>query len=192
MVLLSNDVQPRLMVQHIIDLAILKKVPILVVADLRNLIKKNCGIRSVAMGIKNPAVANNLLNIVNCVQNIFKGISFPEEHINFNRSFVINTEQKQPEEKMDTTTVDTENKMCSDNNLTHSSIYLAIREKCGRVFIPEVRKKIEFNEILSKEESNELNIQFQGIKSKYKSVKVKRLKKDSSRRKKKINSLKKS
>lgn len=192
MVLLSNDVQPRLMVQHVIDLAILKKIPILVVSDLRNLIKYHCGIRSVALGINTPAVANNLLHIVNCVQNIFKSISFPEEHTNFNRSFVINTEQKPAEEKMDTITVDTENQMCSDKNLTCNSIYLATRENCGRVFIPEVKKKIQLNEILSKEERNELTIQFQGKKSKYKSLKVKRLKKDSSRSKKKITSLKKS
>ncbi|VEN49061.1 unnamed protein product [Callosobruchus maculatus] len=43
-VLIAGDVQPRLMVQHIVDMAVLYKIPILVFNQLRDVLKSTCGL----------------------------------------------------------------------------------------------------------------------------------------------------
>lgn len=190
-VVISSDVQPKLMVQHIIDQTVMKKIPILIVSNLRKLTKIYCGISSVALGITEKCTGSLVL-IKSCVEQLFKKISPPEDHVNFDRLQLINNfNQRIEETKNDMKETDCDKSVKNEEQIM-SSIYLKIDGHSGRVFIPEAKKEIvQHNSFANKSyiKAHGKIDKKSGVK--YKSLKVKRFKGDISRAKKKIKSLKK-
>ncbi|KAF7266645.1 uncharacterized protein LOC143206797 [Rhynchophorus ferrugineus] len=195
-ILLSDDIEPKLLVQHIIDQAVLNKVPILVVPDLRNILKQKCGIASIAL-----ALSNN--EKYACLQTKIEEISIhypiPTNHIHYNRlqSIKMPSENKQATQLTETDTnilqvndsKNTENKnTIADQPITalNKSLYLIRTDKERRVFIPQQKKDQPTLMQLEK-----LPFSFNNNPELYKALKVKRSKQNKNRLKVKINALKK-
>ncbi|CAH2017130.1 unnamed protein product [Acanthoscelides obtectus] len=86
-VLIAGDVQPRLMVQHIIDNAVLYKTPILIFAQLRDTLKDRCGVSSACIAIsKNLPSESKLILVKEVVETIFMKCPPPINHINYKRA----------------------------------------------------------------------------------------------------------
>ncbi|VEN49062.1 unnamed protein product [Callosobruchus maculatus] len=196
-VLIAGDVQPRLMVQHIVDMAVLYKIPILVFNQLRDVLKSTCGVSSACIGIsKNVASDSKLRLIKETVEIIFEKCPPPVNHINFKRSLDSVTSEKK--DIKDTT--QKSKKLKVDEETIQKSLLL---EKVGTepAFVPpkiieKDKKTMEVESIkndfipLSLSQSDQNNIA-KGIKKAYKHLKVKRIKGDINRNKKKIKHLKK-
>lgn len=194
-VLISKDVQPKLMVQHVIDLAILRKIPVLIVEGLRKLIQSKCGISSVTFGVKNDASSNSLLKINKCVQKLFKHITPPTNNIyHENNCF---KSDKFESEDMEVAEVDKVSDLC--DNLTEKQMkelyYLKVSNGGQRAFVPERNIDSQKSDIIPIEFSDFDAVSKQKcdtkMNKKYKSLKVKRLKSDAARLKKKIKNIKK-
>lgn len=186
-VLIAGDIQPRLMVQHVIDQSILHKIPVLIVQKLRNLTKIYCGISCVILGFdKVVDIPKSSAIMVGCINELFTSITPPKDHINSIRSHnLIVSEEK----KYESTQVvsDTDVQLAEKPK---DSIYLKNTGTGSRAFIPVPRKEVE---------SSAMDIDFIEVPhiptkvgaSQYRSLKVKRLKNDLARTKRKIKILKK-
>ncbi|CAH0563316.1 unnamed protein product [Brassicogethes aeneus] len=83
-VLISSDVQPRLMVGHVIDMCVLNNCNVLIVEELRNKLKATCGFNSVVVGFKRSIHINSDLNFVLVeVKHISQHHPVPTDHINY-------------------------------------------------------------------------------------------------------------
>nr|CAI5858865.1 unnamed protein product [Callosobruchus analis] len=86
-VLIAGDVQPRLMVQHIIDIAVLYRTPVLIFSELRVILKSTCGVSSSCLGVsKNMADDSKLRLVKQTIETIFEKSPPPVNHINYKRS----------------------------------------------------------------------------------------------------------
>lgn len=197
-VLISNDVHPKLMVQHVLDMTVIKNVPTLIIPNLRNLTKTHCGINSVILGIQNNVPGTNSLSeIQNISEQIFNSITPPTNLLNSNRSLISNNEPQNVDEQNnlieDEKSNQNFNSSCEDER--DHSYYLIKKDNNLRAFIPEGKKQAPINETILMETKNMFeeagNLQ-QKLFKKYKPLKVKRVKSDSSRQRKKIKILKKS
>lgn len=75
-VLIASDVSPRLLVKHVMDMCVIKNVPVLVVPQLREVLKQRAGMSAVAFGVKDDG---DLL--AQTVKNIHMNYPVPEDHI---------------------------------------------------------------------------------------------------------------
>lgn len=161
-VLISSDIQPRFMVQHIIDEAVLYKIPIIIFDNLRDFVYKICGIRSAVIGIsKNISPESKLSLIKENVIQIFEKCPPPIKHINYNRlrqngsseiqenaadvskqeNKLNNNSNREYEMEISPQIEDGRNdestKHESENNDPKPSLYLKRESKDKRVFVPE-------------------------------------------------------
>lgn len=79
-VLIASDVSPRLLVKHVIDMCVIKNLPVLVVPELRQILLQRAGVTGVVFGVKN----NNLLT--QTIKDIHMNYPVPEDHIHYFRS----------------------------------------------------------------------------------------------------------
>lgn len=86
-IVLIADVKPRMVVKHIVEMAVLKSVPVLVVSTLKQILKDSCGLESMAFAIKKSVPdTSTLARIVNTVVEISKNYPPSANHINLTRS----------------------------------------------------------------------------------------------------------
>ncbi|XP_057659467.1 ribonuclease P protein subunit p38-like [Diorhabda carinulata] len=204
-ILISSKVQPRLLVQHIIDLAVLYNVPILCLNNLCERMKSVTGIQTVCFGIsKNNCNDSKYKLIVEKIESIFKKIPPPKSHINYGRSidsFKIQKESKEIEEEK-------REKIEINEAEIRKSVYLKRPDDNSRAFVPvmEEKKKIlamdvdqtgflAFTEELVEKINGDSKINISKKKTKsraqYKALIVKRLKGDNNRNQRKIRRMKK-
>lgn len=138
-VLVAKEVEPHLMVQHLIDQCVLCSVNILVVNNLKTITKQLLGFASAALGLKNTKESDSKFNvIVATVTNLAKSYPVPEDHINYKRNktniFNISDEDlEMAEVKQKVNPVLNEAKMKE----IKKSVYLTRDSKSQRVFVPE-------------------------------------------------------
>ncbi|KAI4456276.1 hypothetical protein MML48_8g00010465 [Holotrichia oblita] len=182
-VLLANDVEPHLMIKHVIDLCILKLVPILVVSDFKEFLKEVLGISAaaIAFGKDVDCDAKNE-TIVGAINQIFLNYPIPESHVSFNNgSLNFLNALHVSEEKVDA-------KQESD-----AKVYLYRDRKSSRVFIPR-NSNVNYNE---KQRMDRMEVDSSGFLSfnddaseDYKSLIVKQVVNNPNRNKRKLEMLK--
>ncbi|KAH1016176.1 hypothetical protein HUJ04_007444 [Dendroctonus ponderosae] len=204
-VLITDDVKPKLMVEHLIDQCVLFRIPTLVVPNLRTKLEKICGFSSIAIGFTQPVKYED---IQQTIEKLWVKCPVPREHINFKRSvdrmdvIVIN-------ETLDTSIVKASESKANEHmdvpnspmSVTEcSSIYLYRKGKGERAFVPEKSSdeyknssKMDTDESGFLSFSNGQNIcnQTEENSDKYIPLKVKKIRGDSNRRKRKIEEMKK-
>lgn len=85
-VLVDSNVQPRLLVQHIIDEAVLYNVPVVVVSSLRDVFKSKCGISGAAVAFKKSIKPDSTLGLIQqTIHNIYENYPVPKTHIHYHR-----------------------------------------------------------------------------------------------------------
>ncbi|KAG5875501.1 hypothetical protein JTB14_036947 [Gonioctena quinquepunctata] len=192
-VLISGDVHPIIMVQHLIDLAVLYRTPVLVIDNLRNLLKDHTGISSLVLGIHKKTSKSSLSSMKKTIYDLFEKFPCPKNHINYNRSI-----KKQINEKMDSSsnvkTVEPYIKICDDK--IRAEVHLKRENKQKRVFVPLIIEEVKQSPKMQIDETDFIAFSDEPIEKKvvkplYKSLIVKRLKGDSNRNKRKIDTLKK-
>ncbi|KAL3272705.1 hypothetical protein HHI36_014169 [Cryptolaemus montrouzieri] len=137
-VLIHKDC-PKLLVDHIVDLAILHNVPLLVVSELKDILKEYCGLESLVIAIKTTDIKPNLSKIVKVVKEISENYPPPAQHINSKRI-------EQDNNNYQISEVDTQLKNTNFVEKTRESTKI---QKCHlyrttvneRTFIPENSKK---------------------------------------------------
>uniref|UniRef100_A0A1Y1N6Z2 Ribosomal protein eL8/eL30/eS12/Gadd45 domain-containing protein n=1 Tax=Photinus pyralis TaxID=7054 RepID=A0A1Y1N6Z2_PHOPY len=189
-VLISDDVEPKFIVKHVVDICVLHKVPILVVPNLKNLLKEVMNLPSLVVAFKRTKLDYSRVNGV--IKEIYRNYPPPKDHIHSNRDFEDNA--------MD---VSESNSDSEDPQLP--SLYLQ-RTSSERVFIPQPSRrresidsdlKVKGEEFLSFETERPIQLtpavseaRKEG-KVSYKSLLLKRVASDKNRDIKKIVQLKK-
>lgn len=185
-VLIASDVSPRLLVKHVVDMCIIKNVPILVIPELRQTLQQRFGVSSVAFGVK----SNDFL--VEVLKNVHVNYPVPEDHIHYLRMLEHDAEKDSErvvveEVQMEETDNDDEKE---DAN---KDLYLYRTSKHERVFKPAKSEgKVENAAAVSKPDvgfvSLDVGVEKTDQKSNYKALIVKRLKgnKDREKRKREI------
>nr|CAH7740046.1 unnamed protein product [Callosobruchus chinensis] len=195
-ILIAGDVQPRLMVQHIVDMAVLYKTPILIFSQLRDVLKSCCGVSSSCIGIsKNVSSGTKLRLIKHIIETIFEKCPPPVNHINFKRS---SDSVMSDNKRVAKDSTQKSKQLEFDEDAIQKTLHL---EKVGTepTFVPQkiVEKDKERMEVgFIKDDFIPLSLSDQidtakGVKKTYKHLKVKRIKGDLNRNKKKIKHLKK-
>lgn len=192
-VLITSDVTPQLMVRHVVDMAVLTSTPVLVMPDLRKILKSCCGLSSVSLGVKKDVLNNSgLCVIVKQVKEIYGHYPVPKDHINYHR---INVEDSKDVEMVESSGNKTNvGKLDSEEEF----VYLQRTNNGKRAFVPELS---EFsgrmvNETVAgssdgflafnQDENKSINM----TKKQYKSLVIKRLKGNKDREKRKQEQLK--
>ncbi|CAH1116199.1 unnamed protein product [Phaedon cochleariae] len=190
-VLITSDVLPRIMVQHLVDMAVLKNIPILAVDNLRSLLKTQCGIGSVALAIHREIPTESKLNLIkDLVHTLFTTCSVPVNHINYKRS-IDNHVAAHPQPNI---TKQKEPKIPVDENAIRQLVHLKRQNQHSRTFKPELSTIDKKVTKLQVDETGFLAFSDDPVEEKplkhYKSLIVKRLRGDKNRNKRKMKSLK--
>lgn len=91
--LIADDVYPQMLVRHITDLAVLQQTPTLVVRNLRNILLTKLGVSSTVLAIKKSVFNDRTVEIAKVIKQISKNYPTPDDHVNFNRSGMLNEVQ---------------------------------------------------------------------------------------------------
>lgn len=192
-VLITADVKPKLMVEHVIDQSVLMRIPVLVVPELREVLKKTCRISSVTI-----AFTDKYTEVCEAIEQIAVKYPIPMNHIHFNRItsdasvIVIDDSVMDINEEEDKNSSE---QNCDDKQEKPSTegIYLFRKSITERVFVPE--KSSEQIKNLGHMQLDSMEFLPFGVSlaptlPKYKSLMVKRMKGDVNRTKRKITQIK--
>ncbi|KAK4874078.1 hypothetical protein RN001_013438 [Aquatica leii] len=186
-VLISADVDPKFLVKHIVDMCVLRKVPVLAVPNLKNILKEVTGLVGVTIAFK---CNTNYAVIDEKIKQLYKNYQPLIAHIS------THTESNE-ETQMEV--------VHKDNKPSQTNVYLYRKSKTQRVFIPELSVKRDSlstfiqtgNESLDfiSLGDNPVKIDTKkevrtGTKVSYKSLLLKRVTSNKNRDKKKIEQLK--
>ncbi|XP_050311352.1 uncharacterized protein LOC126746969 [Anthonomus grandis grandis] len=133
-ILITSDVQPPLMVEHLIDQSVLHHIPVLIIQSLRKLLKEKHGLGSIAIALTDNPQNTSLLNIIG---EIYQYFPVSENHINYKRAFA---------KSCDTISVENDNN--NNNNeleLESEKLHLCRNGAGKRCFIPGQSQKVEKN-----------------------------------------------
>lgn len=200
-ILITSDVQPQLMVKHIIDMAVLKNKPTLIVPNLRSLLRETTGITSVVFAFKQNVISDHLLEIIKTIIALSKNYHVPKGHINYERgllnmekdtlSNIIPSKIKFEESESDEEMSVEEN----DNSANKNEYYLYRKSKTQRVFIPDLSvnsMEMKLENTVSKKLNDFLSFEEPASKKQkiYKSLKVNRIRNNNDRNNKKLEMIK--
>lgn len=199
-VLLTGDVNPQMMVKHVVDLAVLRNVPLLVVPELRTVLKQSIGFGSLAIGFKkNLTMDSKYWAIDQKVKELAANYPVPVNHINVARQQVAPEVNKmETESRSDETS---ESRLASPPQVYY--LYrTSIKYRC---FVPESTQKTDevvhkmqvdssgfvpfAASVLEKEAPEEVS-HTRPRKISYKSLLIKKVRNNEDRSKKKIEMLK--
>lgn len=207
-ILITGDVNPQIMVKHIIDMAVLKKVSVLIIPNLRSTLKEKTGIASVVIAFKGVSMDSRYWIIDKKVKEISSNYAVSPDHVNLHR----NVDNSDDELISQCSPMDVDQSPFKSESKTSRNLYLYRKSKTKRAFIPELSQKREiikpFNELevntsgflafsdsitnrKSEDDTRKNNIQTKS-KVSYKSLLIKRVANNKDRDKKKIAMLKKS
>ncbi|XP_028128495.1 uncharacterized protein LOC114324822 [Diabrotica virgifera virgifera] len=147
-VLLDAETMPRLLVQHLIDQAVLYTVPIICVTNLKETLKSVTGINSVGVAFSKEITSDNSVNLlIEKISHIFKTLPTPEDHINYNRSLEPYVTEHESEEKE----APKKEIVKVDVVQIRKKVYLIRSDPKSRAFIPEFKEtkfshKMEVND----------------------------------------------
>lgn len=81
-VLISQDVSPRLLVKHVLEMCTIRNVPVLVIPGLKDNLSSQTNISAVAFAIKNNPDSNEVSSsVIQTVQQIYRMYPVPENYI---------------------------------------------------------------------------------------------------------------
>ncbi|XP_066140513.1 uncharacterized protein [Euwallacea fornicatus] len=193
-ILITGNVQPRLLVEHLIDNCVLMRIPVLVVPQLKSILKESCGISSIVIAFTNSLKYSK---VYEAIKNISVKYPVPRNHIHFHR--IVDTANNSLIVIDDTIlepSVD-EKHGSEDNNLTEShNFYLLRKNEKKREFIPE-KSTQPINKAQSQIASTDVFMEFSqnpakiSVYKNYRSLKVKRTKGDCNRNKRKMDTMQK-
>ncbi|KAJ8916819.1 hypothetical protein NQ315_005826 [Exocentrus adspersus] len=203
-IFISSDVQPKIMVQHILDAAVLYGLPVIIFYNLRSLLSEVCGVTSAVICINKDVSPESKLNlIVETARQIFEKYPPPVDHINYKRSLQNEhiLESSKDLENKTTTAAKTPtelNSSTSDSDETEATIYLKRNSERERAFVPGSSEKNINVYKMEVDSTGFLPLSTQIVEQRsnpvratnYKSLVVKRLKGDPDRNKRKITNLK--
>ncbi|CAG9863509.1 unnamed protein product [Phyllotreta striolata] len=139
-VLISGDTKPMKIVQHVVDMAVLHRVPVLILDDLKSTLHQKCGIAAMTFAIERDLPPDSpLIAIKECVENIFAKIPSPLNHINYKRSLEDIVSTNEPAEQMEDDEEDEEEPKFDETEV-RKRVYLE-KPKSGRAFVPQEPKK---------------------------------------------------
>lgn len=99
-VLVHSEVTSNLLIKHVVDMAAVASVPVLLLPNLKVLLKENTGISSVAVGIQKTVPENSGLRVVaEKVKEINKNYPVPENYINYYRIQIENSDDDEMNNK---------------------------------------------------------------------------------------------
>lgn len=184
------------MVKHVVELCVLFQVPILVVENLREILRKKCGISTTTFAIKKDFCENtDLRAIAACIKQIHLNYPFLETHINYLRPvdsqpYTETVEQEQKPEIHKKPAIKTP----LNEEAIKRKFHLPRKSPTSRTFIPSTNKS-ETNIIEAMESEDFIPIpseppRQQPTKRSYKSLIVQRLKGNPNRNKRKIDQIK--
>ncbi|EFA08514.1 uncharacterized protein LOC103313796 [Tribolium castaneum] len=181
-VLVDSDVQPRLLVQHIVDQAVLYNVPVLVAVTMRPFFKVHCGVSGAAVAFKRGVKPDSGLGLIQqTICNIYENYPVPQNHIHYHR-------------RLDTITISdsSNNSVCvvSDSEDEEPAKNYHLKRKLRkRAFVPpephKVVESVVYIELDTSVEASPVS------KINYQPLTVKRLKGDKNRNKRKMQKFKK-
>lgn len=219
--LVHSEVTSNLLIKHVVDMAAIASVPVLLLPNLKELLKENTGISSVAVGIQKTVPDNSKLHIIaEKVKEIHKRYPVPESYINYYR---MQTEKSDNEELIQTyenlknknnQTLQTNSNSCQISETKQElmvvsgedsvgpakttdvgDVYLFRQNKTQRIFVPDKSEPIK-NSMNLNNSLDFLSLDIAGkntnnSKKTYKSLIVKRLKGNKDRDKRKREIMKK-
>lgn len=200
-VLLTSDAKPQMMVKHIIDLAVLRNVPTLVVAELRVILNKCVGFGGLAVGFKkNLNMDSKYWAIDQKVKELATNYPVPVNHINYARQqATLESNKMEIESNKSLSTKD------SKESVISKSLYLYRTSTKYRCFVPQSSRNTEevvhkmqvdsrgfisFGEEVNEKPVSENTDNVRSRKVSYKSLLIKRVRNNEDRGKKKIEMLK--
>lgn len=184
-------------------MAILRKVPTLIVPNLRNISSNKTGIASVVLAFKNNVSNPKLLQITQTIHEIAEKYPIPKQHINFDRSFtnicVAQTENMSIDDNEIIEDCDEDKESIKDKESfeTIKSFHLYRNNNKERVFVPPLScKEVELE--LVKETDNFISfsnenepVLLTSKSNKYKPLTVNRIRNNKNRTQEKAARLKK-
>lgn len=194
-VLITADVKPKLMVEHVIDQSVLMRIPVLVVPELRKVLQETCRISSVTIAFTDVI---KYAEVCQAIEQIAVNYPIPRNHIHFNRITSEASVIVIDDSVMDINEEKDEN--CSKQNCddkqgepSTEGIYLFRKSVTERVFVPE--KSSEQIKNLGHMQLDSMEFLPFGVSlaptlPKFKSLMVKRMKGDVNRAKRKITQIK--
>lgn len=185
-VLVASDVNPRLLVKHVLDMCVIKNVPVLVVPGLREILLQRTGLSGVVFGAKN----NDLLAQI--IRNIYVNHPVPENHIHYFRMLKNEEKHFKSDSEIACTEMEQTEREVEEQD---ESVYLYRTSKNERVFKPESAQNTSVNAIVkSKQDIGFLSLETKVVqttqKPNYKALIVKRLKGNKEREKRKREMIK--
>ncbi|XP_066253915.1 uncharacterized protein [Euwallacea similis] len=193
-ILITDNVQPRLLVEHLIDQCVLMRIPVLVVPQLKSLLKQSCGISSIVIAFTNCVKYSK---VYETIKDISVKYPVPRNHIHFHR--IVNAADKSLI-VIDDSILEPpvgEKQGGKDNNSTESpNFYLLRKNDKERAFIPKTSTQ-QINKAPSQIASTDVFMAFSEnpvempVYKNYRSLKVKRTKGDCNRNKRKMDAIKK-
>ncbi|KAF2883331.1 hypothetical protein ILUMI_22833 [Ignelater luminosus] len=208
-ILITGEVNPQIMVKHIIDMAVLKKVPVLIIPNLKNTLKEKTGIASVTIAFKELSMDSQYWTIDQKIKEISSNYAVPQDHINYHRK---DYNSDDDELISQCSPMDVDESSFKSESKPSCNLYLFRKSIAERAFVPELSQKREiiqpFNELevnssgflafsdsitnrKSEDDTRKDNIQKKS-KVSYKSLLIKRITNNKDRGKKKIDMLKRS
>lgn len=182
--LIASDVTPRLLVKHVIDICVIKNVPVLVVPQLRQLLVEHTGLSAVVFGLKSDDL------LLQTVKNVFVNYPVPEDHMHYSRMQKCQKETNEIANIDDVTMTAVDN---GDEATSEKLVYLYRTSNRERVFKPDLSKSSAKDAAISVPRdagflSLEENVEKTTLRPNYKALVVKRLKgnKDREKRKREI------
>lgn len=184
-VLIASDVSPRLLVKHVVDMCIIKNVPILVIPELRQSLQRRFGVSAVVFGVK----SNDFL--VEVLKKVHVNYPVPKDHIHYLR--MLEHDVEKDSDSVVVEEVQMEESDDDEKEDVNKVLYLYRTSKRERVFKPAKSEgKFENAAAVSKPDVGFVSLDDGGEKtdqkSNYKALIVKRLKgnKDREKRKREI------
>lgn len=197
-VLITADVKPKLMVEHVIDQSVLMRTPVLVVPELRTVLKQICRISSVTIAFTDVI---KYAEVREAIEQTAVKYPIPTNHIHFNRIttasdtsvIVIDDSIMDINEDENERNSSEQNRDDKQDEPSTDGIYLFRKSVTERVFVPE--KSSEQIKNLGHMQLDSMEFLPFGVSSaptvpKYKSLTVKRVKGDVNRAKRKITQIK--
>lgn len=141
-VLLASDVNPQFMVKHIVDMSVLKNRPILIVPQLRDVLKQCTGISSLAVGFKKDLTMDSKYWAIDQkIKEIVSGYPVPEDHVNFNRLKVDFSDSQLLESRADQMSVSDTDSSADEQEDPTKVFYLYRTTKKKRIFVPKLSRE---------------------------------------------------
>lgn len=204
-VLLTSDAQPQMMVKHVVDLAVLRNVPALVVTGLRNILKERVGFGGLAVGFKKDLTMDSKYWAIDQkVKELATNYPVPVNHINYARQQAALESNKM--EIKSNESLRKEGPIEKMQSETSKPLYLYRTSTKYRCFVPqssqtaeEVVHKMQIDssgfvsfgkDVLEKKLDSEAVKNVRPHKVSYKSLLIKRVRNNEDRGKKKIEMLK--